>query len=103
MAKIEMKSCPFCGSSNVDPEGWKSRETSGPACDDCGGSAGSALKTREENVAAWNRRVPLKSSNGNFQCTSDFAVLLAGYLTGETSIEEVQQELRDWIKEIEGK
>lgn len=50
----ELKPCPFCGSSNVDPEGWAALGTRstrhGPACDDCGASA--------ESVAAWNRRAP---------------------------------------------
>lgn len=48
--------CPFCGSANVDPDGWASQHTSGPACDDCGASAGGAMQSREENVAAWNTR-----------------------------------------------
>jgi hypothetical protein len=41
--------CPFCGSSNVDPEGWASTERKGPACDDCAGSA--------DTVERWNTRV----------------------------------------------
>lgn len=42
-----MLSCPFCGSCNIDPEGWASNDgRKGPACDDCGGSA--------ETVALWN-------------------------------------------------
>lgn len=40
--------CPFCGSTNVDPEGWASTERKGPACDDCGASA--------ETVERWNSR-----------------------------------------------
>lgn len=40
--------CPFCGSQNVDPEGWASTERRGPACDDCGSSA--------DTVAEWNTR-----------------------------------------------
>lgn len=41
-----MLSCPFCGSTSIDPEGWMSPTKSGPACDDCGGSA--------ETIALWN-------------------------------------------------
>jgi Lar family restriction alleviation protein len=52
----EMKACPFCGSANIDPEGWASTETRGPACDDCGASAGSAHRSLAENIAAWNTR-----------------------------------------------
>jgi len=49
--------CPFCGSANVDPKGWASQNSSGPACDDCGASAGSTLAdTPEANIAAWQRR-----------------------------------------------
>jgi hypothetical protein len=45
-----LKPCPFCGSSNIDPAGWMDGDgNAGPACDDCGASAGS--------VDAWNRRV----------------------------------------------
>lgn len=47
--------CPFCGSTNVDPEGWMSvnqdgtQKKTGPACDECGGST--------ENVERWNTRI----------------------------------------------
>lgn len=53
---VKLSACPFCGSAEVDPEGWASHnpETDerrvGPACDDCGASA--------ESVEAWNRRAP---------------------------------------------
>lgn len=51
--------CPFCGSSNIDAAGWAtSSGNHGPACDDCGASAGSATETIEQNIAAWNRRSP---------------------------------------------
>jgi Lar family restriction alleviation protein len=51
--------CPFCGSTNIDAEGWASTNSSGPACDDCGASAGSTLAdTPEANIAAWNKRQP---------------------------------------------
>lgn len=48
MADIALKPCPFCGSKNIDPEGWASTERSGPACDDCAGSA--------DTVELWNSR-----------------------------------------------
>ncbi|WEJ60185.1 hypothetical protein [Devosia sp. FJ2-5-3] len=48
--------CPFCGSFNVDPIGWASTETAGPACETCGASAGGVKHSVEENVSAWNRR-----------------------------------------------
>jgi hypothetical protein len=40
--------CPFCGSANIDPEGWASQIAKGPACDDCGATA--------ETVDVWNTR-----------------------------------------------
>jgi len=40
--------CPFCGSANIDPEGWVSTERKGPACDDCAGCA--------DTVELWNSR-----------------------------------------------
>lgn len=40
--------CPFCGSASIDPAGWASTDRSGPACDDCGGSA--------DTVELWNSR-----------------------------------------------
>ncbi|MES2783799.1 MAG: Lar family restriction alleviation protein [Pseudomonadota bacterium] len=53
----ELKPCPFCGSTNVDAKGWASQNSNGPACDDCGASAGSTLAdTPEANIAAWNTR-----------------------------------------------
>jgi hypothetical protein len=56
----ELLPCPFCGSSEVNPEGWY-RMTEhvfgprcvvfGPACDECGSSA--------KTIAAWNTRADL--------------------------------------------
>lgn len=40
--------CPFCGSTDVDPKGWASTDRSGPACDDCAGTA--------DTVELWNKR-----------------------------------------------
>jgi hypothetical protein len=40
--------CPFCGGTNIDPEGWVSTERKGPACDDCAGCA--------DTVELWNSR-----------------------------------------------
>lgn len=40
--------CPFCGSADVDPAGWASTERSGPACNNCSGSA--------DSVELWNSR-----------------------------------------------
>lgn len=55
--QLNLKPCPFCGSENIDPKGWMtSGGVAGPACDDCGASAGCATQTTEENVQAWNRR-----------------------------------------------
>lgn len=54
-----LKPCPFCGSKNIDPHGWASEYASGPACDDCGASAGSVSGSDEDNIAAWNTRAPL--------------------------------------------
>lgn len=45
---MDLKPCPFCGSKNVDPAGWASTDRSGPACDDCNGSA--------DTVELWNAR-----------------------------------------------
>lgn len=54
---ITLLPCPFCGSANIDAAGWASQTSSGPACDDCGASAGSTLAdTPEANIAAWNTR-----------------------------------------------
>jgi Lar family restriction alleviation protein len=60
----ELKPCPFCGSKNIDAEGWAGKRNGeddgelvyGPACDDCGAAAGEVGKTTEENIAAWNTR-----------------------------------------------
>ena len=42
--------CPFCGSTDIDPEFWKSDDgKAGPGCMDCGGS--------NESFEAWNNRV----------------------------------------------
>jgi hypothetical protein len=51
-----LRECPFCGGTNIDPLGWASAESAGPACDDCGASCGDISHTPEQNAAAWNRR-----------------------------------------------
>jgi len=49
VAKIEMKNCPFCGSSEIDPEGWMNGAgEKGPECGGCGATA--------RSVAIWNER-----------------------------------------------
>jgi Lar family restriction alleviation protein len=57
-AREELLPCPFCGSTNIDAEGWSSTDSAGPACDDCGASAGAVSKSLQENIAEWNRRAP---------------------------------------------
>lgn len=53
---VTMKPCPFCGSGNIDPTGWQSIDAKGPACDDCGASAGQISLSHDDNIAAWNHR-----------------------------------------------
>lgn len=48
--------CPFCGSASIDAKGWASGNSAGPACDDCGASAGCVSSDLADNIAAWNRR-----------------------------------------------
>ena len=59
---VTLKPCPFCGSINIEPKGWKSFTASGPACDDCGASAGSVSDNHADNVAAWNTRIAATSA-----------------------------------------
>lgn len=49
---IQLLPCPFCGSGSVDPKGWASTDSNGPACDDCGAAA--------DSVEIWNQRLPPK-------------------------------------------
>lgn len=51
----DLKPCPFCGSSEIDPEGWtgitaKFVGTSGPECTGCGATS--------PTVEEWNTRAP---------------------------------------------
>lgn len=48
MEVVALRACPFCGSENIDAEGWASTDRAGPACDDCGASA--------DTVEIWNSR-----------------------------------------------
>lgn len=50
---MTLKACPFCGSNDIDPEGWASTDRAGPACMNCSGSA--------DTVELWNAR-PLEDS-----------------------------------------
>lgn len=56
LQQFDLLPCPFCGSARVDPQGWASTDSAGPACDDCGASAGGAGNTLQKNIVAWNRR-----------------------------------------------
>lgn len=56
MVAVTLKPCPFCGSSNIDATGWASTDAKGPACDDCGASAGQVSQSHADNIAAWNHR-----------------------------------------------
>jgi hypothetical protein len=51
----ELKPCPFCGSNDIDPEGWASIDRSGPACSDCSASANS-LSEWKPSRRSWRRR-----------------------------------------------
>lgn len=45
----ELLPCPFCASTDVDPEGWRSKGGEvGPECYDCGATA--------QTVEIWNTR-----------------------------------------------
>lgn len=60
--------CPFCGSNKIDEDGWVSLNTSGPACDECGGSVGTSSLTNEENVGLWNTRADTSSDAAAMAC-----------------------------------
>ena len=48
-ADLDPDHCPFCGSDEVDPDGWKDGQgRTGPSCDNCGATA--------ESVEEWNHR-----------------------------------------------
>ncbi|WP_395326920.1 Lar family restriction alleviation protein [Novosphingobium sp. BL-8H] len=55
--------CPFCGSSDIDANGWMSETSTGPACDDCGASAGQVSNDHAANVTAWNTRQPTPAAD----------------------------------------
>ena len=62
----ELLPCPFCGSADIDPEGWATKGgIMGPACNACQASVGSALLSTEENIAAWNRRALASRAHGD--------------------------------------
>lgn len=56
--------CPFCGSASIDEKGWVSKNSAGPACDNCGASAGCVSSNLADNIAAWNRRASPAPSAG---------------------------------------
>ncbi len=61
----ELLPCPFCGSKEIDPEGWGSGDgRHGPACDGCMASAmsveqwntrGDEAREREAYIAGFRR------------------------------------------------
>lgn len=50
---VDLKPCPFCGSPSEFFDGWARVR-----CPECG-ALGSAHRTRDEAIAAWNNRTPL--------------------------------------------
>lgn len=56
---VALLPCPFCGSNDVDADGWSNTEgVTGPACNNCGACAGEVSKNAADNIAAWNTRTP---------------------------------------------
>jgi hypothetical protein len=47
---VDLKPCPFCGSTDIDATGWASLLKVGPVCNSCGACADSPER--------WNRRAP---------------------------------------------
>ena len=87
----ELLPCPFCGSSEVNPEGWYSMTTRvfgpdcvvlGPACDECGSIA--------RTIAAWNTRADL--SDGKDKQIEELGTKLAKALR----LMELSVELATW-------
>lgn len=52
----KLKPCPFCGSEDIDPDGWSSETHSGPCCNRCSATAGS--------VVEWNTRAEHPEDDG---------------------------------------
>jgi hypothetical protein len=80
--------CPFCGSNNVDPEGWGSTDRAGPACDDCAGTA--------DTVELWNTRpleqkksieVDIGAAVAALQESPDLAAMMTEMVGGPALIE----------------
>lgn len=69
----ELLPCPFCGSKNIDAKGWASTDRSGPACDDCGGSA--------DTVELWNSR-PAQGTPSPAQVEAGAIAILAELTNG---------------------
>lgn len=82
MSEIKLLPCPFCGSKNIDPEGWASAERSGPACDDCAGTA--------DTIELWNSRPlsppePTEGENEQFDKGVAHAIELLAKVIGVTT------------------
>ncbi len=95
--------CPFCGSSDIDSEGWKNSEgVTGPACNDCNASSGSVFGTAGTNIKTWNTRAStLKAAEPEGDCfrikemTTDFAKYLADVMHAHRGYGEYQKGVRD--------
>lgn len=94
----ELNPCPFCGSRNIDAEGWRNSEgVTGPACDDCGASAGSVSQDSTANIAAWNTRSPAEICKGDEWKSLSVTAIAAE----NTSVAEYVGSLEARIAELE--
>lgn len=60
----DLKNCPFCGGANVRVDvGLMEFEDGEVTCLDCGGNCGNH-PTKDEAIAAWNRRAPAQGEEG---------------------------------------
>ncbi|MGQ3081041.1 MULTISPECIES: Lar family restriction alleviation protein [Alphaproteobacteria] len=93
----ELLPCPFCGSAKIDPTGWRSLDAQGPACDDCGASAGQISLDHAENVAAWNTRSQSHSLPGDRETVASALHKKACGLLPTNAIGPIKDERSFWL------
>lgn len=95
-----LKPCPFCGSNDIDPEGWMSLTATGPACNNCSASANS-IPEWQTRAAAPQEADDMQHDKIKRQTLKYAAALLNQCETPEQALRIIERNIKNLSNDIE--